>query len=54
MDGIVETREGKAARDIERRALPVLDVGLALTGDKAAIAELTERWREVWETIGFM
>jgi isopenicillin N synthase-like dioxygenase len=54
MDGIVEPTAGKAARTLERRTLPVLDVGPALTGDKAAIAELAEQWREVWESVGFM
>lgn len=54
MDGIVETTTSQAVRDIERRALPVLDVGPALTGDKAAIAALAEQWREVWQTVGFM
>lgn len=54
MDGIVETTAGRAVRGIERRGLPVLDVGPALTGDKAAIRALSEQWREVWETVGFM
>ena len=54
MDGIVETKAGKAARSLERRSLPVLDVGPALTGDKTAIRALAEQWREVWETVGFM
>ncbi|NKB47798.1 MAG: hypothetical protein GKS02_00390 [Alphaproteobacteria bacterium] len=54
MDGIVEKPDGRATHDVERRTLPVLDVGPALTGDKAAIAALAIEWREVWQTIGFM
>lgn len=49
-----ESAIGKSVRALERRPLPVLDVGPALTGDHAAIKALAEQWREVWETIGFM
>ena len=54
MDGMLESDSGNALRNIERRALPVLDVGPALSGDKEAIRALAEQWREVWQTIGFM
>ena len=54
MDGIAESKAGKTVRAIERRALPVLDVGPALTGDKSAIRALSDEWREVWETVGFV
>lgn len=50
----VETEFGRAARALPRRALQVVDVGPALSGDPAAIEALAQTWREVWEGIGFM
>ena len=40
--------------DLPRRALPVLDVGAARTGDPAAVEALAAEWRAVWENLGFL
>ena len=45
---------GSSLREVEKRSLPTIDVGPALTGDIQAIQELSEEWREVWQTLGFM
>lgn len=49
-----ETDFGRAVRSLPRRSIPVLDVGPALTGDASAIEALATKWREVWESLGFM
>lgn len=49
-----ESEFGRAARDLPRKPLPVLDVGPALTGDADAIEALAAEWRAVWQTLGFM
>ena len=54
MAKVAETNDLDVFRDIDRRQLPVLDVGPALSGNKKAIHKLAARWREVWESIGFM
>ena len=54
MAKVAETNDLDVFRDIDRRQLPVLDVGPALSGNKKAIHKLADRWREVWESIGFM
>jgi len=37
-----------------RRALPVLDIGPFLAGDRSGFAELVRRWRHTCESVGFM
>ena len=54
MDGVTDTNVSEDLYALDRRPLPVLDVGTALTGDPAAVRALAEQWREVWQTIGFM
>jgi isopenicillin N synthase-like dioxygenase len=49
-----ETEFGRAARELPRRALPVLDIGPALAGDADAIEALAAEWRAVWEGVGFL
>ena len=50
----VETEFGRQSRELPRRSLRVLDVGLALTGDPDAIEALALEWRVIWEGVGFM
>ena len=54
MDNITEKDIGSSLRKVEKRSLPTLDVGPALTGDAQAIKDLSKEWREVWQTLGFM
>jgi len=54
VDNITETNIGASLREVEKRSIPVLDVGPALTGDAQAIQELSEKWRDVWQNLGFM
>jgi len=43
----VETEFGRQSRELPRRSLRVLDVGLALTGDPDAIEALALEWRVI-------
>ena len=54
MEKNTETDIGSSLREVTKRALPTLDVGPALTGDIKAIKELSEKWRDVWQNLGFM
>ncbi len=54
MNIITQSSASRTARDVPRRALPVIDVGDVVAGDPDAPAKLADQWREVWETIGFM
>lgn len=49
-----DTDPGRAARDLPRKSLPVLDVGRARQGDGDAIEALARQWRETWEGTGFL
>ena len=49
----METEFGRKARDLPYRALPLVDVGAARTGDPDAIEALAEEWRNIWEGVGF-
>jgi len=44
----------KAVRLLPRKPIPVLDVGPALTEDADAIEDLANKWRDVWQNLGFM
>ena len=48
-----ETDFGRKARDLPRKALPLIDVGPALTGDLDAIEALAAEWRDILEGVGF-
>jgi isopenicillin N synthase-like dioxygenase len=54
MNVITQSAASRAARDVPRRALPVIDVADVIAGDPDAPALVADRWRDVWETIGFM
>jgi isopenicillin N synthase-like dioxygenase len=54
MNIITQSTASRAARDVPRRELPVIDVADVIAGDPDAPAKLADQWREVWETIGFM
>lgn len=50
----VESEFARSVRDVPRRALPVIDVGKARTGDADAIEDVAKQWRDVWESLGFL
>jgi isopenicillin N synthase-like dioxygenase len=54
MNVISQSAASRAARDVPRRALPVVDVGAVVAGERGAAAALADAWRTIWETIGFM
>lgn len=54
MNIITQSAASRAARDVPRRPLPVIDVGAVVAGDPDAPAALADTWRTVWETVGFM
>ena len=54
MNVITQSAASQAARDVPRRALPVIDVGAVIAGEPGAAAALADTWRTVWETVGFM
>ena len=54
MNVITQSDASRAARDVPRRKLPVIDVGDVVAGKPGAAAALADEWRNVWETVGFM
>ncbi len=54
MNIITQSAASRVAREVPRRALPVIDVRDVIAGDPEAPLRLADQWRGVWETVGFM
>ena len=54
MNIITQSAASRVAREVPRRALPVIDVRDVIAGDPEAPLRLADQWRGVWEEVGFM
>ncbi|MAQ55453.1 MAG: hypothetical protein CMM82_01025 [Rhodospirillales bacterium] len=54
MNGLNQTKHTATDKIIERRPLPIIDVGPVIKGDDKAIYNLVDKWRDVWQSVGFM